>query len=381
MGERRKIVLLGATGSVGASVLRVLRREKENFELVGVSFHCNVVAASDIIREFSVPYFATEQLDAIHQPIEGQWVSLEELAALECADCVVIAVPGLAALRPLLGAIGAGKTIALANKESLVAAGNLIRNALKNSSAMILPLDSEHNGIFQCLGNRVDRTFSPIEELKKIWLTASGGPFRDLSADEMSRVSIADALRHPTWSMGAKISVDSATLANKGLEEIEASVLFDAPPNKISVLVHRESIVHGLVEFCDGSILAQLSPPSMEFPVAHCLHFPRRITQATLALDLAAIGQLHFEPPDRQRFPCLALAEDALRRGLSAPCEFDGANAAAVEAFLLGKIAFRQIPDIISRTLENLKPVPLDSVDAVEERHAEAYRQTKNKIF
>jgi 1-deoxy-D-xylulose-5-phosphate reductoisomerase len=337
--------------------------------------------ARDIAGEFGVQYLSVTGKKTPARPFPGiRRLPIEELVSLDSVDHVIVAIPGLTALRPLLSALGAGKKIALANKESVVVAGHLLRRALQTSKATLLPVDSEHSGIFQCLGSRTEVFFSKVPALKKIWLTASGGPFRDLTVEQLSRVTVADALRHPTWSMGAKISVDSATLANKGLEKIEAGWFYDIEPAEIDAVIHRESIVHGLVEFCDGTMLAQLSPSSMEFPIAHCLDFPKKSSVAAAGIDLLTLGALHFEAPDRVRFPCLALAEAAFEAGRSSPCDFEGANRVAVEAFLREDIAFMDIPKIIGEVLSTLVPVDLPDLTSVEERYVEVRRRTLEKI-
>ncbi|MDR3117153.1 MAG: hypothetical protein LBT98_01085 [Puniceicoccales bacterium] len=357
----RRIALLGATGSVGQSTLRVLRRQRGDFCLAAISARHNRSLAESIVREFSVPVLSLAG--------DGATPSPEELAAGDGIDLVVLALPGLAALRPLLAAIGADKTIALASKEVVVAAGAIIGRALRrNPAARILPLDSEHCGVFQCLGAPREGAFHPNPSVKKIWLTASGGPFLHLAGEKFSQVTVAQALRHPTWSMGQKVSIDAATLANKGLEEIEAAHLFQLPPDRIGVVVQPSSRVHALVELRGGMALAALHPPSMEFPLALCLNHPNPPPVECDGIDFTVPDGWEFFPPDRERFPCLALAEAALRAGGSSPCDFDAANGEAVQAFLGGKISFDRIPLAIARTMEALDPEELPSAEAVEER-------------
>jgi 1-deoxy-D-xylulose-5-phosphate reductoisomerase len=252
----------------------------------------------------------------------------------------------------------------------VVVAGEIIGQALQDHpAARILPLDSEHCGVFQCLGAPQNGVFGKNSAVKKIWLTASGGPFLRLPREEFSHITVAQALRHPTWSMGAKVSVDAATLANKGLEEIEAAHLFQLTPEQIGVVVQPSSQAHALVELRGGTTLAALYPPSMEFPLALCLNHPHPPPVERDGIDFSTPIRWEFFPPDRDRFPCLALAEEALRTGKSAPCDFDAANAEAVQAFLGGKISFDRIPILIGRALEAVEPAELPTVEAVEERH------------
>jgi 1-deoxy-D-xylulose-5-phosphate reductoisomerase len=291
---------------------------------------------------------------------------------------VILALPGMAALRPLFAAIRAGKTIALASKEALVAAGHLIGPELEKSGARILPIDSEHSAIFRCLAPC--DTFRRRGDVGKIWLTASGGPLWDADAERMKGATPADVLRHPIWKMGRKVSIDSATMANKGLEEMEAAWLYGLCPEEVGVLVQRESLVHGLVEFRDGTTLAALHPPSMEFPIAHCLNYPNCPPQPRPALDFSKISHLRFCPPNREKFPCLALAEAALRSGKSAPCDFNAADESAVAAFLAGRIPFPAIPEIIGEALSAGSPLELPSLEAVEARHGEICRRIGERL-
>ncbi|MDR0679365.1 MAG: 1-deoxy-D-xylulose-5-phosphate reductoisomerase [Puniceicoccales bacterium] len=378
MDGRRSVVLLGASGSVGGTVLELLRRNREQFHLLGLSVHRNLAAAERMIGEFSPKFLAVTGLSEKEFPkrLPVRHLPICELAGLEEADYVVVAVPGPAALRPLLAAIAADRRIILANKESIVTAGAIVRDALFRSRALLLPADSEHCGIFQCLSGEVNfrGVFRRSESLRKVWLTASGGPFWDWDRERLGRASAGEALRHPNWSMGARISVDSATLANKGMEEIEAGWLYGLLPEEIGVLVHRRCLVHGIVEFCDGSLLAQISPTSMAFPLTYCLHYPHRRPTGERPLDLQFFSEWNFCSPDRERFPCLAIAEEAFRRGQSAPCDFEAADRVAVEAFLSKKIGFGAIPQLIEEVLVRRAPVPLVDPDAVEARQEEVQR-------
>jgi 1-deoxy-D-xylulose-5-phosphate reductoisomerase len=372
---KRRIVLLGATGSIGENTLRVIRAHPDKLELVGVAAGRNADKLFAICREFGVRHAAladehagTAGLPAgttLHRGPAG----LEELAALPEADTVLVAVVGTAGLRPALAAIAAKKTLALASKEILVLAGQFVIAAARASGSRLLPVDSEHNAVFQCLeGHRVS-------DVRRVLLTASGGAFRDWPVEKLAGATPADAVRHPNWSMGPKITVDSATLANKGLELIEAQWLFGLKPAQCDAVLHTQSIVHCLVEFTDGAMLTQLSPPSMTFPIQHALLYPGRApvpVDAPLSLDKAL--SLDFRPVDLGRYPCLRLAREAMSAGGTAPAVFNAANEVAVAAFLAGHAPFLAIPRIIEHTLATVKliePTALDQVLAVD---AEARR-------
>ena len=370
MSPRKRILLLGATGSIGASTLQVIDAHKDKLEFVGIAARRNTDTLTAIARKYGVGhvgFFDAEAASAAQSEnryptstrLYGGMRGIEELAALPEADLVVIAVVGTAGLRPTLAAIRAGKTIALANKETLVLAGEFVTRAAAEAGVTLLPLDSEHNAIFQCLQTSAPR------DLRRILLTASGGSFRDRSPDSLHRVTPEEALKHPNWSMGAKVTVDSATMANKGLEVIEAHWLFGLPSAAIDVVIHRQSIVHSMVEFIDGSVLAQLAPPSMTFAIQHSLLYPQRATPTLPGLDFTVAMRLDFEPPDHARFPCLTLAREALEAVGIMPAAFNAANEVAVAAFLEERIGFLEIPSIISRTLEkmpNPEPKCLDDV-------------------
>jgi 1-deoxy-D-xylulose-5-phosphate reductoisomerase len=370
MITRKRIVLLGATGSIGTSTLKVLESHSDRLELIGIAARSNVDRLTEIAEEFSVRHIG------LFDPVAGARAGADprfeagtefyrgvdevaSLAALADADLVIVAVVGTAGLKPTLAAIEAKKTIALASKEILVLAGEFVTRAARKNGVSILPLDSEHNAIFQCLQGAQHR------DVQRIILTASGGSFLDRPIETMGRVTPAEALNHPNWSMGDKITIDSATMANKGLELIEARWLFDLRSESIDVVIHRPSIVHSMVEFVDGSILAQLSPPSMTFAIQHTLLFPDRATGTHPSLNFDAALRLDFEPPDTSKFPCLALARQALEGKGILPAAFNAANEAAVDAFLAGTIAFPEIPVIIEKTLEkipNHEPSRLDDV-------------------
>ena len=352
----RRIVILGATGSIGQSTLDLVERNPERFEVVAVTAATNSEKLAEIAvatgARLAVVADEARLQDLAHR-LEGSGCraaagegALRE-AATAAADVVIAAIVGCAGLEPVMAAVEAGRIVALANKEALVTAGALMTEAAAQHGATLLPVDSEHNAIFQCLacGNR--------EDVSKIILTASGGPFRTMSADAMRSVTPAQAVAHPNWSMGAKISVDSATLMNKGLELIEAHYLFGLPPERIDIIVHPQSVMHSLVEFVDGSILAQLGSPDMRIPIAYALAWPERIPTPAQRLDLAAASRLDFEAPDLARFPALRLARQALAAGGAAPIVLNAANEVAVARFLAGSIAFTDIAILVERALED----------------------------
>ncbi|MEM7693525.1 MAG: 1-deoxy-D-xylulose-5-phosphate reductoisomerase [Pseudomonadota bacterium] len=364
-----RVVLLGATGSVGQSAIAAI--EAGGFELVGVAANCNVDALTEIAQKHRPALTVCADpacgadLAARLKPLGLKaGAGMDDLCALAAmeADKVVVAIPGFAALRPCLAAADAGQVICLANKECLVAAGALVTARAKAGGATILPVDSEHNAIFQ--------VFEPAAgvAIEKIVLTASGGPFRTASLEAMRAARPRDALKHPNWSMGAKISIDSATMMNKGLEVIEADQLFPVGQDRIGVVVHPQSIVHGMVVYSDGSTLAQLSNPSMVTPVANCLHHPQRGPAPVTMLDLTAVGTLTFEAPDEARFPALRLAREAMAAGPTATNALNAANEVAVAAFLDEAIGFLDIAAVVETTLDRMAGTGSagDSLDAIE---------------
>ena len=352
---RRKLAILGATGSVGKSTLDLIERNSERFEVVAVTAATNAEALADIARRTGarLAVVADERrLSDLRELLVGSNCRAEagnqaliEAAAGE-AELVIAAIVGCAGLKPVMAAIEAGRTVALANKEALVTAGALMTEAAIRSGATLLPVDSEHNAIFQCLA------CSRNDDVAKLILTASGGPFRTASAEMMRNATPAEAVAHPNWSMGAKISVDSATMMNKGLELIEAHHLFGVPSKRMEIIIHPQSVVHSLVEFVDGSVLAQLGSPDMRIPIAYALAWPERIPTPAQRLDLASIARLEFEQPDFTRFPALRIAREALEAGGSAPAVLNAANEAAVSRFLTGSIGFIDIPRLVERALE-----------------------------
>ena len=351
MTEPKKIVLLGATGSIGENTLQVVRKHPDRLQLVGVSAHSNSDKLAQIATEFNVPhaYLPEAAGKAENFPpitkVDRSSDGLSRLASLDEADMIVVAVVGASGLSPTLAALQAGKDIVLANKESLVLGGDLVMQTALENQVQVLPADSEHNAIFQCIQGE------NLRDIDSIILTASGGPFREFPIEDLQNVTIEQALNHPNWSMGNKVTIDSATMANKGLELIEARWLFDLPPNKLEVVIHPTSIVHSMVRFIDGCCLAQLSPPSMTFALQHALLYPQRAEGVYSSLDFSEPLDLQFTPPSLDRFPCLRLARESLENGGSAPLVFNAANEIAVEAFLLNRIGFPQISDIIETSL------------------------------
>ncbi|WP_428687521.1 1-deoxy-D-xylulose-5-phosphate reductoisomerase [Roseibium sp.] len=352
-----RTIVLGATGSIGQSLADIIERNPERFDVVALVANRNAVALADMARRLKARTAVLADETLYHELGElllgsGISVSAGEAAVLEAvereADLVVGAIVGAAGLKPTMAAIKPGRRIALANKECLVCAGDLFMARIRETGAELLPVDSEHNAIFQVF--ETDKA----DQVEKILLTASGGPFRTWSREEMASVTPDQALRHPNWDMGARITIDSATLMNKGFEVIEASHLFPVTHEQLGVLVHPQSAVHGLVQYKDGSLLAQLGSPDMRTPIAHCLAYPRRMEVPVQRLDLAALGTLTFEAPDLNRFPALGLALEAMKAGGGAPAALNAADEIAVEAFLSGTIAFPDIPAAIEAVLERL---------------------------
>lgn len=375
----RRIVVLGSTGSIGEKALAAARRFPDRLKVHGLHAHRNVERLAEQAALCAPAWVAVgdpaaaARFDRSRLPAGCRFLAGEEslvrLAAIEEADLVVNAVVGAAGLAPTLTALSAGKPVALANKESIVLAGEMVMQTARRSGARVLPIDSEHSGLFQCLEGRTPA------EVRRVTLTASGGPFRALSAAEMARVTPERALAHPVWPMGRRITVDSATLLNKGLEVIEAHWLFDIPLDRIGVLVHPRSVVHALVEMEDGSMLAQLAAPDMALPVQYALSWPERWGAPLPRLDLARVGPLEFEPPDLERFPCLDLACRAARSGGTAPALLNAADEVAVEAFLDGRIRFPEIAGVIEAVLATVPATAADSLDRVLEADRSARRK------
>jgi 1-deoxy-D-xylulose-5-phosphate reductoisomerase len=386
--RKKRVVLLGATGSIGENTLRVLAAHRDKLELVGVAARANWQKLAAIARQFEVrnvglfedAAFAAAKENTGAFPsgthLVGGLAGLNELARLATADIVLVAVVGTTGLEPALSAIAAGKDLALASKEILVLAGKFIMAEARKRRVKLLPVDSEHNAVFQCLEGH------PQAGVRRIVLTASGGAFRDWPIERLAQVTPADALKHPNWAMGPKITVDSATLANKGLELIEAQWLFGLKPAQCTAVLHPQSIVHCLVEFNDGAMLAQLCPPSMTFPIQHALLHPERAPGVDAALDFTRLLGLEFRPVDETRFPMLRLARETMAAGGVAPAIYNAANELAVAAFLAGRIPFLAIPRVVEHTLgiiRNFEPTDLPAVvalDAESRRVTSAHLQT-----
>lgn len=386
----RCITVLGATGSIGLSTLDVIRRHPARFSVYALTAGTRARELATLCREFrpKVAVMASERAadelrellaDCLDIQVLGGEAGLCAVAAASDADTVMAAIVGAAGLAPTLSAVRAGKRVLLANKEALVMSGQLFMDAVIASGSELLPIDSEHNAIFQCMP--ADKIRDPkAAGITRILLTASGGPFRTMAAEELRSVTPSQACAHPNWSMGQKISVDSATLMNKGLELIEACWLFNTTPDRVEVHVHPESIIHSMVEYADGSVLAQLGSPDMRTPIANGLAWPERIEAGVAPLDLFAIGKFHFERPDLQRFPCLRLAAEAFASGGTAPAVLNAANEVAVEAFLDGKLCFADIPVIIERTLAATPVVPASDFDTIFTKDAEARGRAREQI-
>ncbi|NMT63423.1 1-deoxy-D-xylulose-5-phosphate reductoisomerase [Marinobacter orientalis] len=387
---KRCITILGATGSIGLSTLDVVRRHPDRFSVHALTACSSVENMARLCHEFRPRYAVMADAEAARAlasalsslpsvTVLSGAEALGQVAADAEADTVMAAIVGAAGLPPTLAAVRAGKRVLLANKEALVMSGKLFMDAVAESGAEVLPIDSEHNAIFQCMPpDKIRNTGSA--GITRILLTASGGPFRNHSAEALRHVLPAEACAHPNWSMGRKISVDSATLMNKGLELIEACWLFNTTPEMIEVHVHPESIIHSMVEYADGSVLAQLGSPDMRTPIANGLAWPERIDAGVAPLDLFRIGQFNFERPDLQRFPCLRLAAEAFQQGGTAPAVLNAANEEAVTAFLAGKLCFADIPSIIERTLAATEVVPADSFDTIFAKDAEARSRAREQI-
>ncbi|HEY0943870.1 MAG TPA: 1-deoxy-D-xylulose-5-phosphate reductoisomerase [Opitutaceae bacterium] len=376
----KRVVLLGATGSIGDNALRVIAAHSDKLELVGIAARASRSRLSEIVQQFpsvrhvalfeETAYVAARASQAFpaHVELHGGLAGLTALAQLPEADIVLVAVVGTIGLQPALAALAAGKDLALASKEILVLAGKFVMAAAHASGSRLLPVDSEHNAVFQCIEGHTTASVA------RLVLTASGGAFRDWPAEALGRVTPAEALKHPNWSMGPKITVDSATLANKGLELIEAQCLFGLRADQCQAVIHPQSIVHCLVEFTDGAMLAQLCPPSMTFPIQHALLHPLRARGVEPPLDLTKLLSLEFRPVDEARFPMLRLARQTMVAGGVAPAIYNAANEVAVAAFLDGRLPFLAIPQLVDKTLQiiaNLEPTDLDAVLAID---AEARR-------
>jgi 1-deoxy-D-xylulose-5-phosphate reductoisomerase len=367
----KKISILGSTGSIGTQVLDVAKRLGEDIQIVGLAAHSNVKLLADQVNEFkpeAVCISDGSKAGELAELVKGSgarvvtgnegWI---ELATLDSADQIVVSVAGTPGLLPTLAAIDAGKEIALASKEVLVAAGEIVTKRANQKGVNIVPIDSEHSAIFQCLNGE------PKDRIEKILLTASGGAFKHLTKQEMADVTAAQALDHPTWKMGKKVTVDSATLMNKGLEIIEAKWLFGVEVDKIQVVIHPQSIVHSMVMYQDGSVIAQLGLPDMRLPIQYALLYPERFNSHLPRLDIIKTGQLTFFEPDFDRFPALKLAYAAAEAGGTMPAVMNAADEVAVGLFLGGKIKFLDIASLVEKTMEKHSPVPADSLETIQE--------------
>lgn len=380
----KNIVILGSTGSIGANTLDVVSKFPEDFQVLGLAAGSKASILAEQIKNFRPAVVALSSRDAAKElrtligPSSVEILEGEEglcaVASLTQGDLVISAIVGAAGLKPTLAAIQAGKPVALANKEPMVMAGQLMQDEARKHGVTIFPIDSEHSAIFQSMeGHRK-------EDIRRVVLTASGGPFWDWEPSALAHVTPEQALKHPNWKMGAKITTDSSTLMNKGLEVIEAKWLFDLPPEQIEVVIHRESIIHSMVEYCDGSVIAQLGHPDMRTPISYAMKYPQRVSLSPPLLDLWKIGTLTFYQPDTTKFPCLQLAYQALAGGNGLPATLNAANEIAVQAFLDQQIRFPDIPKIIEETMDTYRPSPLASLQDVLEVDRWARERAKKLV-
>ncbi|MDP1540420.1 MAG: 1-deoxy-D-xylulose-5-phosphate reductoisomerase [Moraxellaceae bacterium] len=384
MSTLSNVTVLGATGSIGLSTLDVLARHPDRYQVHALSAHSRIDELAHLCLRHQPRYAVVpndESASYLTQILQAKGCQTEVLAGAEAlaqvasdaaVDTVMAAIVGAAGLLPTLAAVNAGKRVLLANKEALVMSGALFMQAVRNSGSVLLPIDSEHNAIFQCLPHDAASRDLTANGVEKIVLTASGGPFRTWTLEQLASVTPAQAVAHPNWSMGRKISVDSATLMNKGLEFIEACWLFDAKPSDIEVLVHPQSVIHSMVRYHDGSVIAQMGNPDMRTPIAHALAWPHRITAGVSPLDLTHIAQLNFEAPDTIKFPCLVLAQSAIAQGGTMPTTLNAANEVAVDAFLRGKLAFTAIAQVIEQVMNQSECSAANDLTAILAADAEA---------
>ncbi|MBI3592324.1 MAG: 1-deoxy-D-xylulose-5-phosphate reductoisomerase [Nitrospirae bacterium] len=381
----KNIVILGSTGSIGKSALDVISRFPDRFRVIGLTAGKNSSLLKEQIRIFHPQAVAISDEGTskkLRESLTGRKAphvlygvdGISSVATMPEADIVISAIVGAAGLLPTIAAIRAGKTIGVANKETLVMAGSIALSEAKKYGATLLPVDSEHSAIFQCIKGH-DKNF-----IRKIILTASGGPFAGKTKDELEKISPADALKHPNWSMGQKITIDSATLMNKGLEVIEAHYLFDLPVEKIDVLIHPQSIIHSIVEFIDMSCMAQLSLPDMKGPIAYALSYPERLQNVMKPLEWERLSGLTFQRPDNRTFPCLSLAYSAINAGGTLPAVLNASNEVAVKAFLDGIIGFNRIPVIIKKVINSHKIEPADDIASILEADRWAREQTSKEL-
>lgn len=384
----QSLTILGATGSIGVSTLDVVARHPDRYRVFALTGQTRIDVLAGQCAQFHPEVAVVVDADAavrLQKLIRDRGLktkvvygeqALCEVASAGACDTVMAAIVGAAGLGPSLAAANAGKKLLLANKEALVISGQLFMDAVATSGSTLLPIDSEHNAIFQCLPIGYQR-IPPQHGIRKILLTASGGPFLDRDLSSFDSITPEQAVAHPNWSMGRKISVDSATMMNKGLEVIEAHWLFGASASQIEVVIHPQSVIHSMVAYADGSVLAQLGNPDMRTPIAHALAYPERIDSGVDAIDLAGIGQLNFRQPDRERFPCLQLAFDALNIGGSAPAVLNAANEVAVQAFLDRQISFSKISSLIAETLSRIPAAAVDTLESLLEQDTKAREQAR----
>lgn len=380
---KKRIAILGSTGSIGRNTLEVIAGFPDEFEVIGLSTNYNIGILNQQIKEFSPKLVAVANslcADNLRKGLNNRVKLLigeegiEDIAKDKRIDLVVLAISGSAALLPLIRAIEAGKTIALANKEALVMAGPIIMQKAKAKKVKIIPIDSEQSAIWQCMEGKEKSI------LKKIYLTASGGPFKNIRKKEFKNISIKDVLNHPCWKMGKKVTVDSATLMNKGLELIETMCLFDVDISKICVVIHPQAIIHSMVEFIDGSLLAQLSMTDMRIPIQYALTYPKRLARRSPTLDFFKLKDLNFDKPDLERFPCLGLAYEAAKKKGTFPCVLNAANEVAVDAFLNKKIDFSSISKIIEKVMQRHKNAPHPDLDKVLSAHNWAKHEAEDLL-
>ncbi len=389
--KRQGIAVLGSTGSIGLSTLDVLRRHADRYRVVALTAHSQVERLFEQIRVFRPevavmvePAAASRLADRVRQAglpteVRAGAAALSEVASHEAVDQVMAAIVGAAGLLPTLAAAEAGKRILLANKEALVMSGNLLLDAVQRSGARLLPIDSEHNAIFQCLPAHFEKGLAQVG-VHQILLTGSGGPFRTLPLAQLGHVTPDQACAHPNWRMGRKISVDSATMMNKGLELIEACLLFRTTPDRVRIVVHPQSLIHSMVQYVDGSVLAQLGQPDMRTPIAHALAWPERMTAGVEPLDFWQVGSLDFEAPDPQRFPALRLAEAAARQGGTAPTILNAANEVAVEAFLEARIPFTRIAELVEAVMNTVEPVTATDLETILQVDRQAREAARHRL-
>ncbi|HHW60768.1 MAG TPA: 1-deoxy-D-xylulose-5-phosphate reductoisomerase [Syntrophomonadaceae bacterium] len=381
--KQKRIVIIGSTGSIGEQALQVIAAHPEQFRVMGLAAGSNIHRLIEQAHRFQPEVLCVgrsefypslrEQVEGAYQVLAGM-EGLCELATLEQADIVLVSVSGAVGIQPTLAAIGAQKRVALANKETLVAAGDLVMKAVQENDTELIPVDSEHAAIFQCI--RDEQAW-----VRNLWLTASGGPFRDYKAEQMKNITVEEALNHPNWEMGAKITVDSATLMNKGLEVIEAHHLFSAAYDCIKIIIQRESVIHSMVEFVDGSFLAHLGVADMRIPIQYAFSYPERMVSPARQLDFTALGSIHFESPDYERFPSLLLAVQAGRTGGTMPAVMNAANETAVAAFLQRKLSFMQIPELIAAVMSRHQTIQLPTLEQIMEADQWARDESSRMIY